>query len=66
MTEKKKGQSKRVQQGTETGQEVQVNLRHLQEVAAQLRDEQPLLSFEEAADAHVRRNKDALTELAKW
>ena len=59
MAKKKKGQSKRAQQTTETGQEVQ-------EVAAQLRHEQPLLSFEEAADAHVRRNKDALTELAKW
>ncbi len=31
-----------------------------------LPDQQLLLSFEEAAGAHVRRNKDALTELAKW
>jgi len=59
MAKKGKAQSRPAQQATETDQEVQ-------EAAAQLRDDQPLLSFEEAADAHVRRNKDALTELAKW
>jgi len=59
MAKKEKAQSRPTQHTTQTDQEVQ-------EVAAQLRHEQPLLSFEEAADAHVRRNKDALVELAKW
>jgi len=66
MAKKGKAQSRPAQQATQTGQEVRVDLRHLQEVATRLHNEQALLSFEEAADAHVRRNKDALTELAKW